>query len=213
MRYLVAAAALCAGTTLGGCKVRELPPIEGSYADTFDRDSIGGDYNATGPGYRIVDGALEARGAHNHPLWLARKLPPGDLQIDFDAWSASLDGDIKVEVFGDGRSYDPDGNRYMATSYVLVFGAWKNSRSIIARMDEHAKDLLSRADKRVVVNQRYHWRIVRKGQVLEWFLDDMTTPFLRLDDPQPLVGPGHEYFGFNDWETPVYFDNLVIKRP
>ena len=32
----------------------------------------------------------------------------------------------------------------------------------------------------------------------------------RLVDPEPLRGEGHEYFAFNDWETPVCFDNLVI---
>ncbi|MEZ4402518.1 MAG: hypothetical protein R3B06_21015 [Kofleriaceae bacterium] len=206
MRLALVALALCA------CKVRELPPIEQSYADTFDRASIGPDYNQTGTGFRIADGALNAQGAHNRPLWLARKLPAGDVQIDLDAWSTSPDGDIKVEVFGDGRSFDPDGNRYLATSYVLVFGAWKNSRSIIARMDEHAKDVVARADKRVVANQRYHWRIVRRGGTLEWFIDDLTTPFLRFVDSEPLRGPGHEYFGFGNWETDTYFDNLVIRR-
>lgn len=206
MRLPVAALAL-----LCACKVRELPPIESTYADTFDRPSLGPDYNQTGSGFRIVDGAVNARGAHNRPLWLGRRLPAGDLQIDFDAWSRSPEGDIKVEVFGDGRSYDPDGNRYMATSYVLVFGAWKNSRSIIARMDEHGKDMVARTDKKVVPDQRYHWRIVRRGGVLEWFIDDLTTPFLRFDDPEPLVGDGHAYFGFGNWETDTYFDNLVIK--
>src|SRR5512147_130087 len=92
--------ALAAGS---GCKVREQPPIVDRYGDLFDRSSIGPDYNQTGSGYRIVDGALEAHGAHNRPLWLAKKLPGNDVQIDFDAWSASPDGDIKVEVFGDGR--------------------------------------------------------------------------------------------------------------
>jgi hypothetical protein len=40
----------------------------------------------------------------------------------------------------------------------------------------------------------------------------MTTPFLRYDDPQPLTGPAHDSFGFGNWETDTYFDNLVIKR-
>ena len=212
MRLPLVAASLSALLALGACKVRELPPIEQSYADTFDRPGIGPDYNQTGTGYRIVDGALNARGAHNRPLWLARKLPPGDVQIDFDAWSTSPDGDIKVEVFGDGRSFDPDGNRYLATSYVVVLGAWKNSRSIIARLDEHGKELATRLDRKVEPNRRYHWRLVRTGGLIEWFVDDMTTPFLRFDDPQPLTGPAHDSFGFGNWETDTYFDNLVIKR-
>lgn len=204
--------ALAVGLGLAACKVREPPPIDQSYLDDFARAGLGPDYNRTGTGYRIVDGALNARGAHNHPLWLARKLPPGDLQIDLDAWSTSPDGDIKVELYGDGRSFDPDGNRYTATGYVLVFGGWKNSKSIITRMDEHGGEMSSRTSPRVVAGQRYHWRIVRRAGTIEWFVDDMTTPFLRYQDPQALGGLGHEYFAFNNWETDTWFDNLLIKR-
>src|SRR5262245_41483176 len=100
---LPSAAALA--LTLCACTVRELPPIETSYVDSFDQHSISGDYRRTGGGYRLVDGALQAHGAHNHPLWLAKRLPPGDLQIDLDAWSTSPYGDMKIEVFGDGKSY------------------------------------------------------------------------------------------------------------
>ena len=38
-------------------------------------------------------------------------------------------------------------------------------------------------------------------------LDD---PFLVFDDPSPLADQGHEYFGFNNWESDTWFDNLVI---
>lgn len=195
-----------------GCKVREPPPIDKSYLDDFNRASLGPDYNKTGGGYRIVDGALNAKNAHNKPLWLARKLPAGDLQIDLDAWSNSADGDIKIEIFGDGRSFDPDGNRYAATGYVLVFGGWKNTKSMIARMDEHGDEMAARALPKVVPRQRYHWRIIRRRDTIEWFIDDMTTPFLRYQDPQPLGGLGHEYFAFNNWEADTWFDNLLVKR-
>ena len=33
---------------------------------------------------------------------------------------------------------------------------------------------------------------------------------LSLKDPNPLLGAGHEHFGFNDWQVPVCFDNLTI---
>lgn len=207
------ALALVATAGLGlACKVREPPPIDTSFTDTFDRTSLGGDYNRTGVGYRLVDGALSAKGAHNHPLWLARRLPPGDLQIDLDAWSASPDGDIKLELYGDGRSYDPDGNRYTATGYVLVFGGWHNAKSILANRDEHGATMVSRTDVKVEPGRKYHWRILRRGAVIEWFLDDLTTPFLRYDDPAPLAGPGHEYLAFNNWEADTWFDNLTIRR-
>ncbi len=209
---LAALALVSLALSLPACKVREPPPIDKSYVDDFNQGGIRPDYNRTGGGYRIKDGALNAKGAHNHPMWLAKKLPPGDLQIDLDAWSTSPDGDIKIEIFGDGRSYDPDGNRYTATGYVLVFGGWKNSKSIITRLDEHGDAMASRSTPRVVANQKYHWRIIRRRDTVEWFIDDMTTPFLRYQDPMPLAGQGHEYFAFNNWETDTWFDNLVIKR-
>ncbi|HVV83461.1 MAG TPA: hypothetical protein VHE35_10335 [Kofleriaceae bacterium] len=207
------AAATAAVAAAAGCKVREPSAIDSSYTDDYERDSIGGDYNKTGAGYRVADGALNAHGAHNHPLWLARRLPPGDLQIDLDAWSNSPDGDIKVEVYGDGHSFDPDAGRYMATSYVLVFGGWHNQKSILANRDEHGTTMASRTTPKVVPGKHYHWRILRKGAVIDWYIDDMTTPFLHYDDPDPLSGPGHDYFAFDNWESDTWFDNLVIRRP
>jgi hypothetical protein len=191
------------------CKVKEAPPIKEPYADSFERADIGGAYVITGEGYAIVNGALSAKGAKNHPLWLARRLPR-DAKIEFDCWSTDRRGDIKIEVFGDGRSYDPDGGAYLATGYELIFGGWSNSKSIIARLDEHGNDVVQRGDIRVVANQRYHWKIERKGRVLKWFIDDMKTPFLQFEDKDPLDGPGHEFLGFNNWETDTWFDNLVI---
>lgn len=197
---------------LAACKVREAPPIESSYADAFDRSSFGPDWVRTGTGYRVSGQALNAHGAHNHPLWLGRRLPPGDLQIDVDAWSTSSEGDIKLEVFGDGRSYDPDGGRYTSTGYVLCMGGWKNTTSFIARENEHGDEMVKRPLPKVIADHHYHWRIIRHRDTIDWYVDDMTTPFMTYQDPRPLVGPGHEYFAFNNWETDTWFDNLVIKH-
>ncbi len=199
-----------AAIALVGCKVKDPPPIKDQWTDTFERDSLGGNYYPSGDGYRVVHGALNAKGAHNHPLWLRAKIPR-EVRIDFDTWSTESRGDLKIEVFGDGHSYDPDGGRYMATGYELIFGGWFNSKSIIARLDEHGSDLVQRVDPKVVPNRHYHWRIERKANQLTWFIDDMTTPFLQYVDPRPLDGMGHEYLGFNNWETDTWFDNLVIS--
>ena len=193
--------------TLAACKVKDPPPITETWKDTFERSEIGRDYYKSGPGYEIVNGMLSARGAHNHPLWLRKKLPR-DVRIELDAWSNEERGDIKVEVFGDGRSFDPDGGRYTATGYELVFGGWFNSKSIIARLDEHGKDIVENTTVHVQPTRHYHWRIERIGKKLSWFVDDKL--FLELDDPNPLEGTGHEYFGFNNWESDTWFDNLVI---
>jgi Farnesoic acid 0-methyl transferase len=205
--------ALC----LAGCKVKDPPPITTKLTDDFERTSIGDNYYQTGDGFAVVSGALSAHGVHNQPMWLRAKLPR-NARIEFDCWSTESRGDLKVEVFGDGRSHDPDplrpdgqGNRYTATGYEVIFGGWYNSKSIIARLDEHGKDVAQRTLPKVVPNQHYHWKLERKGKQLSWWIDDMTVPFLVLDDPAPLEGSGHEYFAFNNWETDTWFDNLVIS--
>jgi hypothetical protein len=202
-RLALVVLALCA------CKVKDPPPITAPWTDNFERNTPGRNYYKTGPGYLVDDHELNCKGAHNHPLWLRKKLPH-DVRIELDAWSNSPDGDIKVEVFGDGKSYDPDAGRYMATGYEVIFGGWHNFKSIIARLDEHGKDMVERAQPKVVPKQHYHWKIERQGSKMTWWIDDMQTPFLTYDDPHPLEGPGHEYFGFNNWEADTWFDNLVI---
>ncbi len=194
---------------LTACKVKDPPPVTEEWKDGFERGEIGGDYYKSGRGYEIVSGELSAKGAHNHPLWLRKKLPR-DVRIDLDCWSNEERGDVKVEVFGDGRSFDPDGGAYLATGYEVIFGGWFNSKSIIARLDEHGKDVVTNTTVKVHPTRHYHWRIERVGKRLTWFVDDMATPFLVLDDPNPLEGTGHEYFGFNNWESDTWFDNLVI---
>jgi hypothetical protein len=208
-RMLVAALATVGCLAAASCKVKDPPAITEPFSDAFQRNDLGGNWNATGSGYRLVDGQLSARGAKNHPLWLRRKLPR-DVRIELDAWSNERRGDIKVEIFGDGSSFDADGGSYTATGYALIFGGWSNSKSLIARLDEHGNDVVERADVKVVAKQKYRWRIERKGQVLDWYIDDMSKPFLSYDDRAPLAGDGHESFAINNWETDTYFDNLVI---
>jgi len=215
------------------CKPDDPPPLRAQWTDVFDRTELGVNYRASGAGYRIAahpgdpwkislsrdaagvsDRALSAKGAHNHPLWLRKRLPR-DVRLEFDCGSNDSRGDIKVELFGDGRSFDADGGRYTATGYELIFGGWSNSKSIIARMDEHAADVSQRILPKVIPHQRYHWKIERQGHMITWWIrsgveTEFQTPFLTYDDPQPLEGPGHEYFGFNNWETDTWFDNLVV---
>jgi hypothetical protein len=195
--------------TVAACKVKDPPPITERWSDDFARDVVGSSYYDTGSkDWRVRDGALTGRGAHNHPLWLRKKIPR-DVRIDVDVWSNTADGDIKVEIFGDGKSYDPNAGRYTATSYVVIFGGWKNSKSMIARQDEHGEDEVHRTTPRVEPGRKYHWTITRQGKVLDWLVDG--EPFLRYEDKSPLEGAGHEYFGFNCWESDSWFDNLVVE--
>jgi len=204
---LLAAAAVLGA---GACRVKDPPPITQPWTDTFERDEPGTNYYQTGSGYRVEGGALNAHGGHNKPLWLRKKLPR-NVRVDLDAWSSSPDGDIKVELFGDGHSFDPDEGDYTSTGYVFIFGGWHNEKSIIVKGYEHGTDVTPpKLQPKVVAGKHYHWRIERKGKVLTWWIDDMTTPFLTYDDPEPLIGAGHEYFAFSNWETDTWFDNLTI---
>lgn len=208
-------------TLLGGCASKgetkkrvEGAPIVDSYADDFERGELGEGYFATTDNYQLVNGALSAKGAFNHPLWLTRKLPR-NVSIEFDCWSNSAAGDIKIEFFGDGKSHAATKEKvqYKATGYVAVMGGWNNSKSLLARRDEHGKagqDLIARTQPKVVVGKRYHWKITRVGDKLTWYVDDMTTPFLEFTDAQPLSGEAQAYLGFNNWESDTWFDNLSI---
>lgn len=176
------------------------------FEDTFERTTIGDNWLDTGGGYRIVDGMLKAKGAKNKPLWLKQKLPT-DVRVSFTARSESDAVDIKAEIFGDGKSKATKAS-YTATSYVVILGGWNNSRSIIARMNEHGDDRKVRETPKGIPGKTYRFDIVRKGNRLSWYLD--SEPFLELTDPNPLKGAGHEYFAFNNWASEVYFDDLAV---
>ncbi len=189
-----------------GCDPPRRPAAGQRFEDRFERGELGPDWRDTGGNWRIENGALRGEGARNHPLWLRRKLPR-DARIEFDAWSDSPAGDLKCEAWGDGESHATQAS-YTATSYVVIFGGWHNRLNVIARMNEHGADRQVREDPHVEMGKRYHFAIERRGRDLRWALDG--NPLMEFHDPDPLAGPGHEHFAFNDWEALVHFDNLVI---
>jgi hypothetical protein len=205
----VAAVLLCAGTS---CKAR-VPTIATPFSDTFDRVDLGPDWLDTGHVASIKDGKLSLARAYNHPIWLRRKLPR-NVQIDFDAVSRSPAGDLKIELFGDGESFDADKGRYDPTGYMIVMGGWHNSRSIISRLGEHDEAVKAARDRvgsepLVDLGRTYHFTVIRRGANIDWKIDG--SPYLSWSDPEPLSGPGHEFFAINDWEADVSFDNLTIR--
>lgn len=198
-------------------KAKTDPVLDAPFEDAFERPAVGNDWRITGPGWRIADGQLCAERARNHPAWLARKLPENAL-IEFDALSHSSDGDLKVEVFGDGARFAAGTSYTDATSYVLIFGGWKNRLHVLARLDEHSPDRkaveLSREgaslrERTVEPGKTYRFRIERRdGKTLSWSVDG--EKIHELADAEPLAGAGHDHFGFNDWEARVCFDNLRV---
>lgn len=193
------------------CAPKRLPQKPPLFSESFERE-LGSNWHSTAlKGVYRIDkadgGSLFVQGAHNHPLWLLQELPR-DAVIELDAWTESPEGDIKVEAFGDGHSF-AQSLEYTSTGYVFIHGGWRNRLSALCRMHEHGADRKTRPDLKVVPGKRYHYMIARHGSRVEWYIDG--TLALKLDDPAPLAGPEHRYFGFDNWETPVHFDNLVVR--
>jgi len=115
------------------------PKLSERFAEGFDRGDIGLDWNITGSGWALKDGRLCVSGAHNHPAWLRRRLPV-NARIEFEATSSSPEGDLKAEAWGDGSSAATGTSYRDATSYIVIFGGWKNTMHVLARLDEHATD-------------------------------------------------------------------------
>jgi len=193
---------------LGACTPQGDPAIgPDGFTDDFERDAVGDLWHNTGGRYEITDGWLNVRGARNRPLWLRRRLPR-DVRIEFDVRSESPQGDIKIEVFGDGSSRATS-ESYTATSYVVIFGGWNNSTNAIARMDEHGDDRAVGPRNPVEMGRVYHMRIERDGNRITAWADE--TQLASMEDPDPLEGRGHDHFAFNDWEADLWFDNLRIE--
>lgn len=188
----------------------ERPP-PGPFADNFERSALGSDWLATDPAsVRIEAGSLVVQRAYNHPVWLTRPIP-SDASIEFDCWSESPDGDIKVESWGDGASYHygRPSEAYVSSGYVFIFGGWRNTTSVLAKHSEHGQSRAARADVKVEPGKRYHWAISRRGKQIQWQIDGQL--FLSIEDPSPLDGPDHEFFAFSGFESKVHFDNFRIQ--
>jgi hypothetical protein len=196
------------------------PWLETTFSDDFERSgpaALGPNWRTTSNVWRIDDGKLCVSGAKNHPAWLARRLPV-NATIEFLALSESPEGDIKAEFWGDGRSSAAGQSYTDATSYLTIFGGWKNRFHVLARLDEHAPDRQEiklepgAADlirSTVEAHRVYQFRVERRdGHTVRWSVDGVEIS--SYPDDEPLRGPGHEHFGFNDWQVRVCFDNLRV---
>lgn len=195
---LLAASLLAAGPIACTEKKEDLAPIP--FSDDFERAELGPSWTRS-PGWRIDQGQVFSAGTRNQALWLRAALPD-DAVIELDARSESPAGDIKFEIYADGKNH--------ASGYILIFGGWNNTISTIARLDEHGADRQELRQRGLVqMGRTYHMKVVRRDKVIRWYVDGK----LLLDyyDSEPLRGPGHDRFGFNDWEAKLYFDNLVIR--
>lgn len=190
-----------------GCR-EKLEPIVSDFSESFDRDAPGSDWRDSGGDWRIVNGELATGNAHHHPIWLRKKLPR-DISLEFDARPAGPNGDIRVVIFGDGKSANPDAEGCQSTGYELVFGGWKNKLSVLCRGNQPGGGHQgARTDWPVIAGQTYHVYITRKDGLVSWYIGG--HDMMAWLDPNPLSGPGHEAFGFDGGEGEVFFDNLVV---
>lgn len=193
------------------------PLLTEVFEDRFERAEIGPSYRLASAAWVLRDGRLCAEHARNRGIWLSRRLP-SNARIELDAQSSSPEGDLKVEAWGDGLSGATHTSYTNATSYLFVLGGWKNTLHVLARLDEHGNDRKvvrvqrgSEDDRErpVSPDRTYHFRIERSdGHTVTWWVNDVRLT--SFDDASPLLGLGHDHVGFNDWDAPVCFDNLVV---
>ena len=204
---------LLLGLVVGGCE--EQPRLystraaEGEviFRDDFEAGQLGESWRPTGEGAAVRDGMLVVEGVQNHPLWLDLELP-NDVRIEFDAWATTEEGDIKVELFGDGVSFATSPN-YIASGYVVIFGGWNNTLSALVRKNEHGRQRVTTNEPKVEPDKRYHFVLTRTGTELHWEVNGQEL--LVYEDDQPLRGEGQNRFAFSGWEAQTHFDNLVIE--
>ena len=178
-------------------RARRRRRITAVWEDTFDRAELGPDWNALSPVWKIQNGKLCARGARNRGAWLDRRLPV-NARIEFDAYAESAEGDIKVELWGDGASGATALSYTNATSYIAILGGWHNTKQVLARINEHAPDRLEidvdphSDDERmraVAPGQPYHFKVERAdGQ--EDRVVRQRVRVLRLHRSGAARGPG-----------------------
>lgn len=204
------------------------PALGAGFADDFERATLGPRWRPAGGDWQVLDGAVRSRAARNAPLWLDLSLPR-DVELRLTAWSASPAVDLKFEIFGDGEQHQ--------SGYVLILAGWRNSTSIIARLDEHGRERTPALDAqlqaevaadpaaaaaahrglrerlsrpaRMQPGTRYALRLVRQGHWLRFYVDEQLH--LEYFDPSPLAGPGHDRFALNNWESEVAYDDLQIR--
>lgn len=190
---------------LSGCKTERKKEVSAKkegltggalvFEDDFERESLGERWiNRTGR-WRIEEGKLRIQKDRNQGLWLDFPLP-SRVRVEFDAQALEEEGDIKCEIFASQPQHQ--------AGYIVILGGWHNTVSVIARLDEHGQDRMEsgvRAEK----GKWHHFVLVRTSGSLRWYLDGNLV--LEFRDEEPLQG---RYFGFNNWNSLVLFDNLKI---
>ena len=198
---------------VSGCKKRPrqraLPADAGlTGGELLFSEDFSGDLSAwtvESENWKIVDGRLYTgdKTNQNKGAWLKDVKLPENVRMEFEATSVKgnkpvFEGDFKFEFGGDKAEH--------ASGYIIIFGGWKNTVNTIARGDEHGEGRLA-VDERLKVEEdkTYKMQVIRLNGEVKWFVDGKLL--LRVKDEEPALGGA---FGFNDWNSRVYFDNLRV---
>jgi len=173
-------------------------------------------WTTTSKNWRIDGGRLYTgdKPNENLGLWLNAVALPPNVRIEFEATSVKgnnpqFEGDVKVEFGGKDQAH--------ASGYVIIFGGWKNTVNTIAKGDEHGDGRLAiDSTRKVKEGVTYRFTIVRMDGEVRWYLAEAAadgkqpaTPdlLLQVRDGEPAAGGD---FGFNNWNSRVYFDKLRL---
>jgi hypothetical protein len=210
---LILAGFLAVSGMVSGCKKRprqrSLPANAGlTGGELLFSEDFSGDLSAwtvESKNWKIKDGRLYTgnKSNKNKGTWLKDVSLPKNVRMEFEATSVkgdkpTFEGDFKFEFGGEKSEH--------AAGYIIILGGWKNTINTIARGDEHGKGRLA-VDERFKVEEdkTYKIQVIRLNGEIKWFVDGKLL--LRVKDKNPAQGGA---FGFNDWSSRVYFDNLRI---
>ncbi len=84
--------------------------------------------------------ALRSRGAQQGRVAPAQD--PGQRADRVRGLRRVPEGDLKAELWGDGVSGATGQSYTNATSYLTILGGWKNTKQVLARLDEHGDNRL-----------------------------------------------------------------------
>lgn len=169
------------------------------YENHFDRASLGDEWWSNGGDWRIVDGQLYSPGVGNNPLWLMARLP-ADVRAEFDVRSEGADGDVKWEMFGDGRNH--------STGYVFIFGGWRNRETRIAKLDEHALTAEQLREQLAGLARPYP----RQLEGIDAVIDAVTGPFYRWQARRALDQLDQHSFYKRDTPVVVNRSDLRVEK-
>jgi hypothetical protein len=196
--------------------IRHLKGGSVAFQDSFDREELGPYWKAETPQWKLVQGEVLNRHADNKGLWLTKKLPQGDLRIEFDVRSDKFnrknakgeetevfEGDLKCEAFNMKPSHQ--------TGYIFIFGGWGNRINRIARLEEHGDGegaaVRDGPKYPVKAGHTYRMKVLRVGNTVAFYAGDKYLA--HYTDSNPIKG---RYFGFNNWRSRLTFDNVAIYK-